>query len=63
MNNTLKYCLTVVACVLITPILDYIPTLLSGEPNAYSLSNLVFSLVVAVVIIGYEMFLRKPKKQ
>ena len=63
MNKVLKFCLIVVAFVLITPVLDYIPTLLSGEPYTYSLSNLIISIVVAVVVIGYEVFFRKSNKQ
>ena len=63
MNKVLKLCLIVAACVLITPALDYIPTLLSGEPYTYSLSNLIISIVVAVAVTGYEMFFRKPNKQ
>ncbi|MBR0420372.1 MAG: hypothetical protein IJI66_14515 [Erysipelotrichaceae bacterium] len=63
MDKVLKFCLIVVVFVFITPVLDYIPTLLSGEPYTYSLSNLIISIVVAVVVTGYEMFFRKSNKQ
>ena len=63
MNKVLRFCLIVVAFVLIAPVLDYIPTLLAGEPYTYSVSNFIISLIVAVAVIGYEIFFSKSNKQ